>query len=112
MATQQVNAAKLKSTGVNLTNLAAKMKSEMNKLDENIQKVSSVWSGGSKCFVFKTISGRQSKSGPADPDLTADGSSSPENFPTVTPRQITRPWIWYINIWVNREVSVNGRRKY
>ena len=45
MATQQVNAAKLKSTGVNLTNLAAKMKSEMNKLDENIQKVSSVWSG-------------------------------------------------------------------
>lgn len=32
MATQQVNAAKLKSTGVNLTNLAAKMKSEMNKL--------------------------------------------------------------------------------
>ena len=45
MASQQVNAAKLKSTGVNLTNLAAKMKSEMNKLDENIQKVSSVWSG-------------------------------------------------------------------
>ena len=38
MASQQVNAAKLKSTGVNLTNLAAKMKSEMNKLDENIQK--------------------------------------------------------------------------
>ena len=30
MASQQVNAAKLKSTGVNLTNLAAKMKSEMN----------------------------------------------------------------------------------
>ena len=29
MATQQVNAAKLKSTGVNLTNLAAKMKSEL-----------------------------------------------------------------------------------
>ena len=38
MASQQVNAAKLKSTGVNLTNLAAKMKSEMNKLDENIQR--------------------------------------------------------------------------
>ena len=38
MATQQVNAAKLKSTGVNLTNLAAKMKSEMNKLDENTKK--------------------------------------------------------------------------
>ena len=47
MASQQVNAEKLKSTGVNLTNLAAKMKSEMNKLD-----------------------------GPADPDLTADGSST------------------------------------
>ena len=45
MASQQVNAAKLKSTGVNLTNLAAKMKSEMNKLDENIKKVYSVWSG-------------------------------------------------------------------
>ena len=45
MASQQVNAGKLKSTGTNLTNLASKMKSEMNKLDENIQKVSSVWSG-------------------------------------------------------------------
>ena len=45
MATQQVNAAKLKSAGTNLTNLASKMKSEMNKLDENIQKVSSVWTG-------------------------------------------------------------------
>ena len=29
MASQQVNAAKIKSTGVTLTNLAAKMKSEM-----------------------------------------------------------------------------------
>ena len=67
MATQQVNAAKLKSTGVNLTNLAAKMKSEM------------------KCFVFKTISGRQSKSGPADPDLTADGSSSRRIFQQLHP---------------------------
>ena len=38
MASQQVNAGKLKSTGTNLTNLASKMKSEMNKLDENIQK--------------------------------------------------------------------------
>ena len=57
MASQQVNAAKLKSTGVNLTNLAAKMKSEMNKLDE-------------------AVSGRQGKSGPADPDLTADGSNT------------------------------------
>ena len=79
MATQQVNAAKLKSTGVNLTNLAAKMKSEMNKLDENIQKVSSVWSGEAR------ISGRQSKSGPADPDLTADGSSSRRIFQQLHP---------------------------
>ena len=53
MATQQVNAAKLKSTGVNLTNLAAKMKSEMNKLDENIQKVSSVWSGEASASYLK-----------------------------------------------------------
>ena len=84
MATQQVNAAKLKSTGVNLTNLAAKMKSEMNKLDENIQKVSSVWSGEASAS-FKTISGRQSKSGPADPDLTADGSSSRRIFQQLHP---------------------------
>lgn len=53
MATQQVNAAKLKSTGVNLTNLAAKMKSEMNKLDENIQKVSSVWSREASASYLK-----------------------------------------------------------
>ena len=53
MASQQVNAAKLKSTGVNLTNLAAKMKSEMNKLDENIQKVSSVWSGEASASYLK-----------------------------------------------------------
>ena len=45
--------AKLKSTGVNLTNLAAKMKSEMNKLDENIQKVSSVWSGEASASYLK-----------------------------------------------------------
>ena len=53
MASQQVNAAKLKSTGVNLTNLAAKMKSEMNKLDENIQKVSSVWRGEASASYLK-----------------------------------------------------------
>ena len=53
MATQQVNAAKLKSTGVNLTNLAAKMKSEMNKLDENIQTVSSVGSGEASASYLK-----------------------------------------------------------
>ena len=53
MASQQVNAAKLKSTGANLTNLAAKMKSEMNKLDENIQKVSSVWRGEASASYLK-----------------------------------------------------------
>ena len=53
MASQQVNAAKLKSTGANLTNLAAKMKSEMNKLDENIQKVFSVWSGEASASYLK-----------------------------------------------------------
>ena len=53
MASQQVNAAKLKSTGTNLTNLAAKMKSEMNKLDENIQKVSSVWNGEESASYLK-----------------------------------------------------------
>ncbi len=53
MASQQVNAAKLKSTGVNLTNLAAKMKSEMNKLDEHIQKVSYVWSGDASASYLK-----------------------------------------------------------
>ena len=44
MATQQVNATKLKKAGNDLNELSSKMKTEMNKLDENIQKVSSVWS--------------------------------------------------------------------
>ena len=74
MASQQVNAAKLKSTGVNLTNLAAKMKSEMNKLDENIQKVSSVWSGEASASYLKRY--QADKANLADPDLTADGSST------------------------------------
>lgn len=76
MASQQVNAAKLKSTGVNLTNLAAKMKSEMNKLDENIQKVSSVWSGEASASYLKRYQADKAKSGPADPGLTADGSNT------------------------------------
>ena len=83
MATQQVNAAKLKSTGVNLTNLAAKMKSEMNKLDENIQKVSSVWSGEASASYLKRY--QADKAGPADPDLTADGSSSRRIFQQLHP---------------------------
>lgn len=85
MATQQVNAAKLKSTGVNLTNLAAKMKSEMNKLDENIQKVSSVWSGEASASYLKRYQADKAESGPADPDLTADGSSSRRIFQQLHP---------------------------
>ena len=111
MATQQVNAAKLKSTGVNLTNLAAKMKSEMNKLDENIQKVSSVWSGEASASYLKRYQADKANLAQLTQILQQMGAALGE-FPTVTPRQITRPWIWYINIWVNREVSVNGRRKY
>ena len=44
MATQQVNAVKLKKAGTELTDLSSKIKAEMAKLDENIQKVSSIWS--------------------------------------------------------------------
>ena len=43
MASQQVNAVKLKKAGTELTDLSSKIKSEMTKLDENIQKVSSIW---------------------------------------------------------------------
>ena len=35
MATQQVNAAKLKKAGNELTNLSSKIKAEVNKLEEN-----------------------------------------------------------------------------
>ena len=41
-----------------------------------------VYVNGEKLF---TISGRQSKSGPADPDLTADGSSSRRIFQQLHP---------------------------
>ena len=44
MAKQQVDAAKLKKAGSELTDLASKMNAEMKKLDESIQRVSSVWS--------------------------------------------------------------------
>ena len=53
MASQQVNVAKLRSAGKNLTNLASKMKGEMNKLDEKIQKVSSVWSSEASASYLK-----------------------------------------------------------
>ena len=81
MATQQVNAAKLKSTGVNLTNLAAKMKSEMNKLDENIQKVSSVWSGEASASYLKRYQADKANLA----HLTADGSSSRRIFQQLHP---------------------------
>ena len=44
MATQQVNSAKLKKAGSELTDLSSKIKAEMAKLDESIQKVSAIWS--------------------------------------------------------------------
>ena len=44
MATQQVNAAKLKKAGNELTDLSTKIKAETTKLDESIQKVSAIWS--------------------------------------------------------------------
>ncbi len=53
MATQQVNAAKLKKSGNELTNLSTKIKAEMNKLDENMQKVSSIWSSDASATYIK-----------------------------------------------------------
>lgn len=53
MATQQVNAAKLKKAGNELTNLSAKIKAEVNKLDENMQKVSAIWSSDASAAYIK-----------------------------------------------------------
>ena len=53
MATQQVNAAKLKKAGNELTNLSTKIKTEVNKLDENMQKVSAVWSSDVSAAYLK-----------------------------------------------------------
>ena len=53
MATQQVNAVKLKKAGNELTNLSTKIKSEVNKLDENMQKVSSIWSSDASATYIK-----------------------------------------------------------
>ena len=53
MATQQVNAAKLKKAGNELTNLSSKIKAEVNKLEENMQKVSSVWSSDASAAYIK-----------------------------------------------------------
>ena len=53
MATQQVNAAKLKKAGSELTNLSAKIKAEVNKLEDNMQKVSAVWSSDASAAYIK-----------------------------------------------------------
>jgi len=53
MATQQVNAAKLKKAGTELTNLSSKIKAEVNKLEENMQKVSAVWSSDASAAYIK-----------------------------------------------------------
>ncbi|MBR4724234.1 MAG: WXG100 family type VII secretion target [Lachnospiraceae bacterium] len=53
MATQQVNATKLKKAGNELTNLSTKIKAEVTKLDENMQKVSSIWSSDASAAYLK-----------------------------------------------------------
>ena len=54
MATQQVNAVKLKKAGTELTDLSSKMKTEMKKLDESIQKISSIWKSEAGTAYVKT----------------------------------------------------------
>ena len=53
MATQQVNATKLKKAGSELNSLSSKIKAEVTKLDENMQKVSSVWSSDASAAYIK-----------------------------------------------------------
>ena len=53
MASQQVNAVKLKKAGAEISDLSAKIKAEVNKLDESIQKVSSVWSSDAGAAYIK-----------------------------------------------------------
>ena len=53
MATAQVNAAKLKKAGNELVNLSSKIKAEVTKLDENMQKVNSVWSSDASAAYIK-----------------------------------------------------------
>ncbi|MBR6119280.1 MAG: WXG100 family type VII secretion target [Oscillospiraceae bacterium] len=54
MATQQVNAVKLKKAGTDLTDLSSKLKTEMTKLDESIQKISSIWKSEAGTAYVKT----------------------------------------------------------
>ena len=53
MVKQQVDAAKLKKAGSELTDLASKVNAEMKKLDENIQRVSSVWNSDAGATYVK-----------------------------------------------------------
>ncbi|MCR5206392.1 MAG: WXG100 family type VII secretion target [Lachnospiraceae bacterium] len=53
MATQQVNAAKLKKAGNELSALSTKIKAEVNKLDDNMQKVSAIWSSDASAAYLK-----------------------------------------------------------
>ena len=53
MATQQVNATKLKKAGSELNSLSTKIKAEVTKLEENMQKVSSVWSSDASTAYIK-----------------------------------------------------------
>lgn len=53
MAKQQVDSAKLKKAGSELMDLASKMNAEMKKLDESIQRVSSVWSSDAGATYIK-----------------------------------------------------------
>lgn len=53
MATQQVNATKLKKAGNELGGLSTKIKAEVTKLDECMQKISSVWSSDASAAYIK-----------------------------------------------------------
>lgn len=53
MASQQVNAQRLKEAGNNLSQLSQKIKQELTKLDENLQKVSSIWTGDASASYLK-----------------------------------------------------------
>jgi len=50
---QQVNSTKMKKTGNELNDLSMKIKAEVKKLDENIKKVSSIWSSDAASAYVK-----------------------------------------------------------
>ncbi|MCR5727700.1 MAG: WXG100 family type VII secretion target [Lachnospiraceae bacterium] len=50
---QQVNATKMKKTGNELNDLSSKIKAEVKKLDEDIKKISSVWSSDAATAYVK-----------------------------------------------------------